>query len=41
MEIYFKFALGNDIFEINRKYGIGKTKGVEVLKLKEVLMKKK
>lgn len=40
MEIYFKFALGNDIFEINRKYGIGKTKGVEVLKLKEVLMKK-
>lgn len=40
MEIYFKFALGSDIFEINRKYGIGKTKGVEVLKLKEVLMKK-
>lgn len=40
LEIYFKFALGNDIFEINRKYGIGKTKGVEVLKLKEVLMKK-
>ena len=40
MEIYFKFALGNDIFEINRKYGIGKTKGVEVLKLKEILMKK-
>lgn len=40
MEIYFKFALGSDIFEINRKYGIGKTKGIEVLKLKEVLMKK-
>ena len=40
MEIYFRFALGSDIFEINRKYGIGKTKGVEVLKLKEVLMKK-
>lgn len=40
MEIYFKFALGSDVFEINRKYAIGKTKGAEVLKLKEVLMKK-
>ena len=40
MEIYFKFALDNDIFEINRKYALGKTKGVDTLKKKEVLMKK-
>ena len=40
MEIYFKFALDNDIFEISRKYALGKTKGVDTLKKKEVLMKK-
>ena len=40
MEIYFKFALNNDIFEISRKYALGKTKGVDTLKKKEVLMKK-
>ena len=40
MEVYFKFALGNDIFEINRKYYLGKEKGIDKLKSKEILMKK-
>ncbi|MCI6152432.1 MAG: AAA family ATPase [Fusobacterium perfoetens] len=40
MEIYFKFALGEDIFEISRKYYLGKTKGELDLKTKEIILKK-
>ncbi len=40
MEVYFKFALGEDIFEITRRYYLGKTKGVDTLKPKDVIMKK-
>lgn len=38
MEIYFKFALGEDIYEIKRKYALGKSKGQDELKTKEQLL---
>lgn len=37
MEIYFKFALDEDIYEVKRKYALGKTKGQDELKPKEIL----
>lgn len=40
MEVYFKFSLGEDIFEITRRYYLGKTKGVDTLKPKDIIMKK-
>lgn len=40
MEIYFKFALDEDIFEISRKYYLGKSKGELDLKTKEIILKK-
>lgn len=38
LEIYFKFALGEDIYEIKRKYALGKSKGQDELKTKEQLL---
>ncbi len=35
LEIYFKFALGEDTYEIKRKYALGKSKGQDELKTKE------
>ena len=40
MEVYFKFSLGEDIFEISRRYYLGKTKGMNTLKPKDIIMKK-
>ena len=40
MEVYFKFSLGKDIFEILRRYYLGKTKGMNTLKPKDIIMKK-
>ena len=40
MEVYFKFALDEDIYEINRKYALGKSKGEDVLREKETVLKK-
>ena len=40
MEIYFKFALGEDIFEITRNYYLGKEKGAFKLKSRDPIMKK-
>ena len=40
LEVYFKFALDEDIYEINRKYALGKSKGEEVLKEKETVLRK-
>lgn len=40
MEVYFKFALDEDIYEISRKYAIGKSKGEDVLREKETVLRK-
>lgn len=40
MEVYFKFALDEDIYEVSRKYALGKSKGEEVLKEKETILRK-
>lgn len=38
LEVYFKFALGEDIYEIKRTYYLGITKRKEELKLKTIIL---
>lgn len=37
LNLYFKFTLDEDIYEVKRRYALGKTKGQDELKPKEIL----